>query len=87
MNGAWCRYNSPPEANKFSRSGTLPTLSGFSMAKNKITTYVMLTPEYRYQIEQEILARCTVRIAGRLPLDSPEPEEDEEFAEEDKEEG
>ena len=51
------------------------------MVRSKITYYAMLTPERRYEIQQEIRARQAARaarIAAGLPPDSPEPEEEEE---------
>ena len=51
------------------------------MVRSKITYYDMLTPERRYEIQQQIRAReaeHAARIAVGLPPDSPEPEEEEE---------
>jgi hypothetical protein len=48
------------------------------MVWQKKTTYAMLTPERRFQIEQEIRARRAACIAAELPPDSSEPEEKEE---------
>lgn len=38
----------------------------------------MLTPERRFQIEEEIRARRAARIAADLPPDSSDPEKEEE---------
>ena len=54
------------------------------MARQKKTTYAMLTSERRFQIEEEIQARPTTNIAAGLPWDSPEPEEEEEEEEEEE---
>lgn len=40
--------------------------------------YLMLTPERRLQLLEEIRARHAARFAVGLPLDSPEREEEEE---------
>lgn len=46
--------------------------------------YLMLTPERRLQLLEEIRARHAARFAVGLPLDSPEREEEGEKKEDDK---
>ena len=47
------------------------------MARQKKTTYAMLTPERHFRIEEEIWARRVARIVAGLPPDSLEPVEEE----------
>ena len=57
------------------------------MVRRMITYYAMLKPERWYEIQQEIRARQVAhasRITARQPLDSPEPDEDEEERGEEK---
>lgn len=48
------------------------------MPRHQITTYAILTPEWRLDLLEKIRARREARIAVGLPPDSLEPEEEEE---------
>lgn len=48
------------------------------MARQRITTYTMLTPERWLELLEQIRARREAWIEAGLPSDSPEPGEEEE---------
>ena len=52
-------------------------LFGIDMVRRRVTIYAMLTLEHQMQINVESRFRCGARIAVGLPLDSLEPEKDE----------
>ncbi|KAE8790359.1 putative laccase-11 [Hordeum vulgare] len=72
----------PPPLSRFD---ALLMHSSDAMVQTNIITYAMLTPEQRYQIEQEICARRASRIVAGLTSDSLEPMEEEEEQAEDEE--
>ena len=45
------------------------------MVRHKITTYAMLTPERRFQLQEDIRSRRAARVAAGMSPDSPGPEE------------
>ena len=49
------------------------------MARQRITTYAMLTPECRLQLEEEIWDRLVAHVAGGLPSNLLEPKEETQY--------
>ena len=45
------------------------------MVRHTITTYAMLTPERRFQLQEDIRSRRAARVAAGMSPDSPGPEE------------
>ena len=45
------------------------------MVRHKITTYAMLTPERRFQLQEDICSRRAARVAAGVSPDSQGPEE------------
>ena len=46
-----------------------------AMVRHKITTYAMLTPERRFQLQEDIHSRRAAWVAAGMSPDSPGPEE------------
>nr|XP_020192711.1 trigger factor-like [Aegilops tauschii subsp. strangulata] len=45
------------------------------MVRHKKTTYAILTPEHRFQLQEDIRLRGAALVAAGMPPDSPGPEE------------